>query len=694
MGACASVRGRGSNLASSSVVPQPIGDDSGLVLVPTSSQRQQQQQQLRQEPRDNVTISTTGLDARLGGSGAQGSSSSGILGVSSKSARSQVAPAPPSLPTGTSNTSTGTSTSNTGANSTRDGIDSNNSNKGGNTATREVVESSGLVYSDANVNANSANLVAAAKLGDIASVKRIIASGCDVNKRGMWNNTPLIVSCQYNHPEVCKLLLNQPGIDVTLHNEKGVTALLCACLEGMEIAIIRDLIAKGASVAPKGASIYNSMTDRTGSYSPISAAIVNGHISVVEELLLNGLNRNEVVTNPMDKTNPPTEVSLIMLACLFNRPEILRLLVVKYGASLDGIDATGNTTQHYVCKNNSKNIDQLVDCIEQLGGFDCISNSSERKLIDVLNDGGDTPLILAADINVPYLVKKLLDHGANPNISNKQGATALHNAMKRRSEEVVALLLKAGADVYIKDHKGISSLDSALKLKADAPIRKLIEDHVKTSTSTEGIITSESKVDTCDVPLAPPSISMAGFVLPTCPSVGAIVLTHEILHAPAHIQPDSDANPRKPDSQINNKSNIPSLLSTTIAPPVNISSNAASIDIYNNNDDDRFGADEVRPAGATVGHNPTPPISYNGGSNSDSISKAISDWVPNTASTDMSTPPRGASLRLGADGTGAEATAAGVNGSTLGVYDASSALRFVMPYTHEDYLPSPVVLFK
>jgi hypothetical protein len=547
-----------------------------------------------------------------------------------------------------------------------------------------VVTSSGLVYSDANVNANSANLIAAAKLGDIGSVHRIIASGCDINKRGMWGNTPIIVSCQYNHPGVCRLLLSQPGIDVSVANEKGVTALLCACLEGMDTHIIRDLIAKGAYLKPKEAMIYNCLTDKTGLYSPLSAAIVNGHISVVDELMQYGLfNGNEFLINPLDKSNPPIRVPSAMLACIFSKFEVLRMLVSKHGASLHGIDSSGNTLLHRVSQTDGKCIDALVECIEELGGFDC--NHTE-KMIDAQNETGDTPLMLAANSSMPSLVRKLLDYGANPNLSNKQGITALHNAIKRRSDVVAVLLLKAGADIRLHDNKGISPLDAALKLKADAPIRVVIEQQAGVSATASAIdlnanstsehipnVTSVSTTNTNTTSSSSDQYSRdrsvlpatSGFMLPTCPSVGAIALTHEILHAPANEQPKSDPKYRKYD-QTRGES-IRSSIETT---PLDQNTQD---EILN---DSPFREDEVQVQPAMMSDNmmsnnkmATTPARHH------PSSSQFSEGRP-----DMAT-----------DGTSQNGPA---KSSTLGVYDASSTLRFVMPHSHEDFLPSPVVLFK
>ncbi|CAN0122875.1 unnamed protein product, partial [Discosporangium mesarthrocarpum] len=55
----------------------------------------------------------------------------------------------------------------------------------------------------------------------------------NVNERGVWGNTPLIVAAQYGRTEVGLALLSH-GADPCLTNERGASPLLFACAEGLE----------------------------------------------------------------------------------------------------------------------------------------------------------------------------------------------------------------------------------------------------------------------------------------------------------------------------------------------------------------------------------------------------------------------------------------------------------------------------
>ena len=52
-----------------------------------------------------------------------------------------------------------------------------------------------------------------------------------------------------------------------------------------------------------------------------------------------------------------------------------------------------------------------------------------------------------------------MDHGADVNVRSKSGTTPLHDAMNFLSQEIVDFLLKNGADPNVKDEKGESAVD-------------------------------------------------------------------------------------------------------------------------------------------------------------------------------------------------------------------------------------------
>ncbi|NND88533.1 MAG: ankyrin repeat domain-containing protein, partial [Flavobacteriaceae bacterium] len=68
----------------------------------------------------------------------------------------------------------------------------------------------------------------------------------------------------------------------------------------------------------------------------------------------------------------------------------------------------------------------------------------------------------------------LLKSGANPNVTNFNGATALIFATTFSHPDIVKLLLEAGADKTIADDRGNTALDHA-KMQGKKAIIELLE---------------------------------------------------------------------------------------------------------------------------------------------------------------------------------------------------------------------------
>jgi len=72
-----------------------------------------------------------------------------------------------------------------------------------------------------------------------------------------------------------------------------------------------------------------------------------------------------------------------------------------------------------------------------------------------------TPLHVAIFRGTPSIARTLLEHGANPNAPDNDGATALHLASRQRGITKVELLLGYGANVDARDKKGWTPLHGA-----------------------------------------------------------------------------------------------------------------------------------------------------------------------------------------------------------------------------------------
>lgn len=98
---------------------------------------------------------------------------------------------------------------------------------------------------------------------------------------------------------------------------------------------------------------------------------------------------------------------------------------------------------------------------EKMAEFEEILERHRDKINDRFDGfSGDTPLIFASLFQSKQIVKKLLHYGANTDLKNRDGDTALHTAGKYCSYDIVELLTTAGADISIRNC-GQTALDWA-----------------------------------------------------------------------------------------------------------------------------------------------------------------------------------------------------------------------------------------
>lgn len=345
------------------------------------------------------------------------------------------------------------------------------------------VTESGLLYWENKKTFD--NLVAEAKKGNEASVKELLRSGANVNMTGMWGNTPLIAACQYGHESICNLLLGCESIDVNVKNEKGAAAILYASMEGLD-AVCRKILLLGGSVPMDHAIIYNSRTDKSGPYSPLSAAITNGHVRVITELLKSGIDIDADVVDPMHKGNRSTDMVLtkpVMIACACNQPAVIKQLV-GLGADISCVEPSRRfTVLHHACRTKQS----AASVIPLLLALVSINAGAEPKsgVIDIQSLAGDTALLLACEVSCEPAVVLLLEAGASAQVENAAGTSPLHHAVKKRSEGIVKLLLEANADPSLTDKKGVSPWDIAKKYRDDSKIKSMILDVIGRADGTK-----------------------------------------------------------------------------------------------------------------------------------------------------------------------------------------------------------------
>ncbi len=288
----------------------------------------------------------------------------------------------------------------------------------------------GLGYAGV-VEAQPTRLVDAAKQGERAAVRSLLDQGASVDAAEGDGTTALHWASYHDDVDAVGLLLDA-GADVNAANDLGATALWAASQNG-GVAVVKTLLDAGADpsvalqagetplmvAARAGAPVvvelllaHGAASDARGArgQTALMWAVAQQHSAVVEVLLAQGADvhaRSDVWSQMM--AVPP-----------HGQPEYNR--EIPHG---------GNTALLFAAR-----VGDVVSARHLIAaGAD----------VDDADAWGVSATVLAAHSGFGDLVDLLLEAGADPNAA-AAGFGALHAAVMRRDERIVAALLGHGAD--------------------------------------------------------------------------------------------------------------------------------------------------------------------------------------------------------------------------------------------------------
>ena len=230
-------------------------------------------------------------------------------------------------------------------------------------------------------------LLFAARRGDAASARLLVAAGADVNRAAASGTSPLVVAAHSGHGTLAAFLLSagaDPGAA-----DAGYAALHAAVLRG-DPPLVRALLAHGAD--PDAVLVRGTPARR------VSADWRLPH--------------NMIGATPL------------WVAARFREPEILRL-IADYGAN-PSAQVGGETALMAAIRGSSNR-----------GRFGIAPPDSEEEARRTLES-----------------VTAALDAGAEIDARNANGDTALHIAVSRGLDAVVALLAERGAALDARNGDG------------------------------------------------------------------------------------------------------------------------------------------------------------------------------------------------------------------------------------------------
>ena len=241
--------------------------------------------------------------------------------------------------------------------------------------------------------AGDSPLVKAIKAGDVQAVRALVKSGVDVNAKSGDGSTPLLWAATNSSHEIAGILIAAKAM-VDIPNDYGVTPLLHA--SGIGDAAMVDLLLK-AGASPSKAHPEGE--------TPLMAAARSGSVPAVRALLARGADVN--AAEKVQNTTP------LMWASAESHLDVVEVLI-EAGADVNRQGHVTTLTQRHNADHPS---------------------------------GGFTALMFAARNGDDAMVRRLVARGANVNLKNGDGASALMVAMYNDWFDVAKTLIELGTDV-------------------------------------------------------------------------------------------------------------------------------------------------------------------------------------------------------------------------------------------------------
>ena len=256
-------------------------------------------------------------------------------------------------------------------------------------------------------------LLAAARVGDRGAVLALVREGADVRAVEADGTSALHWAAHYGDAELVRALL-AAGAEANAANRYGMTPLQAAAVEA-DADVIAALLAAGAdarAVLPEGETVLMTAA-RAGSAEALRLLLEHG-----------------ADTEARDKFHGE---SALIWAAAENHADAIRVLVA-HGADVDGRSA-------------------LMEFPQRRAGQ------------SILPLGSWTPLMYAARENALAAGEALVASGANLDLVDPDGATALVIAIINAHYELAEQLLRAGADPNVVDNEaGMGPLYAAVDM--------------------------------------------------------------------------------------------------------------------------------------------------------------------------------------------------------------------------------------
>jgi len=277
--------------------------------------------------------------------------------------------------------------------------------------------------------------------GDLAPIQVYLGAKGDVNRKDKFGWTLVMQASYKGHIDILRYLVQHKKAKINLVDKDGRNALYHACFHGF------------SEVAGFLLTQYSEIDLAT-----VMKAAAKGILSVVQYWVNLGRSVEDV------EEDDPDETRLLMHACSGGHVHVARFLIEnpKAACDVDAQDAGGKTALTYCCQNNHLHTaDFLIEKCSAKVNYYTARKAAAKNFMKILkhfieedeghvnetDSQGWTFLMDAAFHGQIEAAQYLMSCGADLNLKERNGHTALYWACYKGHTNLARILLEAGSQI-------------------------------------------------------------------------------------------------------------------------------------------------------------------------------------------------------------------------------------------------------